>query len=114
MQDAFMERMADSGKATVDYFGKHIVFLNVLRRMSVDCDCAGTSAAEPTIPDLGIVASTDLLAVDQASVNLVYGRLASENHDLVERIESRHGLHQLQAMRNLKMGNDAYELISID
>lgn len=109
-----MERMADSGKATVDYFGKHIVFLNVLRRMSVDCDCAGTSAAESTIPDLGIVASTDLLAVDQASVNLVYGRLASENHDLVERIESRHGLHQLQAMRNLKMGNDAYELISID
>lgn len=109
-----MERMADSGKATVDYFGKHIVFLNVLRRMSVDCDCAGTFAAEPTIPDLGIVASTDLLAVDQASVNLVYGRLALENHDLVERIESRHGLHQLQAMRNLKMGNDAYELISID
>jgi len=114
LQDAFMERMADSGKATVDYFGKHIVFINVLRRMSVDCDCAGTSAAEPTIPDLGIVASTDLLAVDQASVDLVYGRPASENHDLVERIESRHGLHQLQAMRNLKMGNDAYELISID
>ena len=109
-----MERMADSGKATVDYFGKPIVFLNVLRRMSVDCDCAGTSAAEPTIPDLGIVASTDLLAVDQASVDLVYGRPASKNHDLVERIESHHGLHQLEAMRNLKMGNDAYELISID
>lgn len=114
LQDAFMERMADSGKATVDYFGKHIVFLNVLRRMSVDCDCAGTSAAEPTIPDLGMMASTDILAVDQASVDLVYGRPASDNHDLVERIESRHGLHQLQAMRDLKMGNDRYELISID
>ena len=109
-----MELMADSAKATVDYFGKHIVFINVMRRMSVDCDCAGTSAAEPTIPDIGIVASTDILAVDQASVDLVYGLPSSQNHDLVERIESRRGLHQLQAMRDLKMGNDQYELISID
>ena len=60
-----MENMADSAKATVDYFGKHIVFLNVMRRMSVDCDCAGTSAAEPTIPDIGILASTDILAIDR-------------------------------------------------
>ena len=113
-QDAFMELMADSGKATVDYFGKHIIFLNVLRRMSVDCDCAGTSAAEPKIADLGILASTDILAVDQASVDLVYDRKSDDKNDLVERIESRHGLHQLQAMRDLKMGNDKYELISID
>ena len=61
LKDHFMERMADSGKAIVDHFGKHIVFLNVLRRMSVDCDCAGVSAAEPTISDIGIVASTDIL-----------------------------------------------------
>lgn len=113
-QDYFMELMADSGKATVDYFGKHIVFLNVMRRMSVDCDCAGTRAAEPTIPDIGIAASTDILAVDQACVDMVYALPSSQNHDLVERIESRHGLHQLQAMRDLKMGNDKYELISID
>lgn len=113
-KEHLMELMADSAKATVDYFGKHIVFINVMRRMSVDCDCAGTSAAEPTIPDIGIVASTDILAVDQASVDLVYGLPSSQNHDLVERIESRRGLHQLQAMRNLKMGNDQYELISID
>lgn len=113
-QDTFMELMADSGKATVDYFGKHIVFLNVLRRMSVDCDCAGTSAAEPKIADLGMLASTDILAVDQASVDLVYGRKNDDKKDLIERIESRHGLHQLQAMRDLKMGNDKYELISID
>ena len=112
MQDYFMELMVDSGKATVDYFGKHIVFLNVMRRMSVDCDCAGVSAAEPTIGDIGIVASTDILAVDQASIDLVYQR--TDNHDLVERIESRHGLHQLTAMRELKMGNDKYQLISID
>ena len=113
-KEHLMELMADSAKATVDYFGKHIVFINVMRRMSVDCDCAGTSAAEPTIPDIGIVASTDILAVDQASVDLVYGLPSSQNHDLVERIESRRGLHQLQAMRDLKMGNDQYELISID
>ncbi len=113
-KEHLMELMADSAKATVDYFGKHIVFINVMRRMSVDCDCAGTSAAEPTIPDIGIVASTDILAVDQASVDLVYGLPSSQNHDLVERIESRRGLHQLQAMRDLKMDNDQYELISID
>ena len=110
----FMENMADSGKAVCDFFGKHIVFINVLRRMSVDCDCAGTSAAEPVIPDLGILASTDILAVDQASCDLVYARPEREKHDLVERIESRDGLAQLSAMRKLKMGNPQYELISID
>lgn len=81
--------------------------------MSVDCDCAGLSAAEPTtIPDIGILASTDLLAIDQASIDLIYTQ--PNNQDLVERIESRHGLHQLTAMRDLKMGNPQYELISID
>ncbi len=89
-----------------------VQYINVMRRMSVDCDCAGVSAAEPTIGDIGIVASTDILAVDQASIDMVYKR--TDNHDLVERIESRHGLHQLAAMRDLKMGNEKYELISID
>ena len=112
LKEHFMERMADSGKATVDYFGKHIVFLNVMRKMSVDCDCAGKRAAAPTIPDIGMMASTDILAIDQACVDMVYA--SEHNHDLVERIESRKGLHQLQAMRDLKMGNDRYELISID
>ena len=72
LKEELMERMADSGKATCDYFGKKIVFLNVMRRMSVDCDCAGTRAAEPTIPDIGICASTDILAIDQACCDLVY------------------------------------------
>ena len=112
MQDEFMELMADSGKATCDHFGKRIVFINVMRRMSVDCDCAGTSAAEPTIPDIGICASTDILAVDQACVDLVYS--SPSNKDLVERIESRHGLRQLSAMAELKMGNPNYELIAVD
>ena len=110
--ERFMENMADSGKATCDFFGKHIVFLNVMRRMSVDCDCAGVGAAEPTIPDLGMVASTDILAVDQACVDMVYAH--PDRKDLVERIESRKGLRQLSAMREQKMGNPQYELIPID
>ena len=85
-----------------------------MRRMSVDCDCAGLSAAEPTIGDIGIVASTDILAVDQASIDMVYARPAAERHDLVERIESRHGLHQLTYMKELGMGNNEYELITVD
>ena len=113
-KETLMENMAESAKATIDYFGKHIVFINVLRRMSVDCDCAGVSAAEPTIPDIGILASNDLLAIDQASIDLVYAQPEKYRHDLVERIESRHGLHQLTAMRELKMGNPNYKLISID
>ena len=112
-KEMLMETMAESAKAVCDYFGKKIVFINVLRRMSVDCDCAGTSAAEPTIPDIGILASTDILAIDQASVDLVYGRPAAEKHDLVERIESRRGLHQLTAMKALGMGNDQYDLIMV-
>ncbi len=114
VKDDFMENLADSGKAVCDYFGKRIVFLNVMRRMSVDCDCAGTSAAEPTIPDLGMMASTDILAIDQACVDMVYAQPEKERHDLVERIESRHGLHQLAAMRKLGMGNPHYEIVSID
>ena len=112
-KEKLMETMAESAKAVCDYFGKKIVFINVLRRMSVDCDCAGTSAAEPTIPDIGILASTDILAIDQASVDLVYGRPAAEKHDLVERIESRRGLHQLTAMKARGMGNDQYDLITV-
>ena len=111
-REAFMENMADSGKATCDFFGKRIVFLNVMRRLSVDCDCAGTSAKEPTMADVGILASTDILAIDQACCDFVYS--APDSADLRERIESRHGLRQLSAMAEHKMGNPQYELIYVD
>ena len=111
---AFMENMVEAGKAVTDFFGKHIVYINVMRRMSVDCDCAGARAAEPTIGDIGILASTDILAIDQASVDLVYNKPGGDNKDLIERIESREGLRQLSYMKELKMGNPNYELISID
>ncbi len=110
----FMEHMVEAGKAVTDFFGKHIVYINVMRRMSVDCDCAGARAAEPTIGDIGILASTDILAIDQASVDLVYNKPGGDNKDLIERIESREGLRQLSYMKELKMGNPNYELISID
>lgn len=111
-KEPFMELMVDSAKATLDYFGKHVTFINVLRHMSVDCDCAGVTAAEPTIPDIGILASTDLLAIDQASVDLVFNH--ESNKDLVERMASRHGLRQLSGMAEKKMGNPQYELITIE
>lgn len=111
-KEQFMELMADSAKAVADHFGKRITYINVLRNMSVDCDCAGTSAAAPTIKNIGILASTDLLAIDQAACDLVFG--APDNRDIVERIQSRHGLRQLSAMAEHRMGNPRYELIVVN
>lgn len=111
--DAFLERLADSGKAICDHFGKRIVFINVLQRLSVDCDCAGEGAAAPELPDLGILASTDILAVDQAAVDMIYNFQGDEKNSLIERIESRSGLRQLSAMAEHQMGTTNYELIDI-
>lgn len=112
--ERFMENMVESGKATTTYFGPKMAYINVLNNMSVDCDCTGTNAAPPTIPDVGIVASTDILAVDQASIDLVYSMPSEVNHDLVERIESRKGLRQLSYMDEMRMGSSKYELINLD
>jgi uncharacterized Fe-S center protein len=90
--EPFMENMVESAKATMDHFGNRIVYINVLRNMSVDCDCVGVSAAPTKAHDLGILASTDILAVDQASIDMVYKLPEAELHDLKERIESRRGL----------------------
>lgn len=109
----FMENMVESAKATIDHFGEKIVFINVLRNMSVDCDCMGVAAAPPKARNLGILASTDILAVDQASIDMVYQLPEVELHDLKERIETRSGLHQLEYMKTLKMGNAQYEIVSL-
>ena len=113
-EEELMERMTESAKAVVDHFENHIGFINVLRNMSVSCDCEGLAAAPVVTPNIGIVASLDILAVDQASIDLVYALKPEENHDLVERIESRHGLRQLTYMKELGMGNDLYDLVDID
>ena len=113
-QEELMERMTESSKATVDHFKDRITFINVLRNMSVSCDCEGVDAAPVVTPNIGILASKDILAIDQASVDLVYALKEDEHHDLVERIETRHGLRQLTYMKELGMGNDRYKLIDID
>ena len=113
-KEEFMERMTESAKAIVDHFGDQIVFINVMRNMSVSCDCEGTAAAPVVTPNVGILASLDILAIDQASVDLVYAMKEEDHHDLVERIETRHGLRQLSYMKELHMGNDKYLLIDVD
>ena len=109
-----MERITESSKATVDHFAPHIAYINVLRNMTVSCDCEGTGAQPVVTPDIGIVASLDILAADQASVDLVYALPEESRHDLVERMETRHGLRQLSHMKELGMGNDLYHFIDID
>ena len=113
-EEEFMERMTESTKSTVDHFGEKVSYLNVLRNMSVSCDCEGCAAAPVTTPNIGIVASLDLLAVDQASVDLVYALEEKDRRDLVERMETRHGLRQLSYMKELGMGNDRYVLLDVD
>lgn len=114
VNEEFMERMTESTKATVDHFGENITFINVLRNMSVSCDCEGVAAAPVVTPNIGIVASIDILAADQASVDLVFALNEDDHKYLVERMVSRHGLRQLTYMKELGMGNDRYQLIDID
>ena len=113
-KEEFMERISESTKATVDHFKNHICFVNVMRNMSVSCDCEGCSAMPVVTPNVGILASFDILAVDQASIDLVYAMEEKDHKDLVERIESRHSHRQLSYMKELGMGNDKYVLIDID
>ena len=112
--EEFMERMTESTKATIDYFGKQVCYVNVMRNMSVSCDCEGVAAEPVVTPNVGILSSTDILAVDQACVDIIYAMTEAEHHDMVERIESRHGLRQLSYMKELGMGHDVYILIDLD
>lgn len=113
-QEELMERITESTKATIDYFGRNIAYINVMRNMSVSCDCEGVAAEPVVTPNVGILASTDILAVDQACIDLVYAMREDENHALVERIETRHGHRQLSCMKEMGMGNDRYLLIDVD
>jgi len=112
--DELMERISESTKATIDFFGKKVSYINVMRNMSVSCDCEGRAAEPVVTPNVGILGSLDILAIDSASVDLVYAMQKKDNRDLVERMESRHGLRQLSCMKELGMGNDRYVLIDLD
>ncbi|MGI6224413.1 MAG: DUF362 domain-containing protein [Prevotella sp.] len=112
--EEFMERLSESSKSIIDHFGKNIAYVNVMRNMSVSCDCEGTAAEPVVTPNVGILSSTDILSVDQSCVDIIYAMTETENHDMVERMETRHGLRQLSAMKELGMGNDKYILIDLD
>lgn len=110
-QDAFLESMAEAGRSVMDALGEDIVFINVMNRLSVDCDCDG-NPSEPDMHDIGILASSDPTALDQACVDLVYG--AEDGGSLVNRIESKNGLHTLEHAEKLGLGNRTYNLVSVD
>ena len=113
-EEELMERISESTKATIDYFAPRVCYINTMRNMSVDCDCAGKGAAPVVTPDVGIVASLDILAADNACVDLLYHLPDGGGKALIERVETRHGLRQLSYMKELGMGNDRYTLIDID
>lgn len=111
--DSFLESMADASKSIVDYFKENIVFINVMCNMSVDCDCCAV-AEDPAIADIGILASTDPVALDQACLDLVYQSDDPGKPHLLERIESRNGVHTVEAAAAIEVGSREYQLISID
>ncbi|MCR5295430.1 MAG: DUF362 domain-containing protein [Lachnospiraceae bacterium] len=113
-KEELMERISESTKGVITHFGEHVCYINVMRNMSVSCDCEGLEAEPVVTPDIGIVASMDILAADQACVDLVYALPKESGKDLVERIESRHGHRQLSYMKELGMGNNLYTLVDID
>ena len=111
-QDAWLEALAEMVTGFRDHVGEeHIIYINVMNRLSVDCDCDG-HPDEPDIHDIGILASSDPVAVDQACIDLVYQ--AEDNAALVERIESRNGLHTLEHAEEIGLGSRTYELVKID
>jgi len=113
-QEEFMEKMTESTKATIDYFGKNIAYINVMRNMSVSCDCEGVAAQPVVTPNVGILASLDILAIDSACVDMIYAMEEKDRKAMVERIETRRGHRQLSYMKELGMGNNRYVLIDTD
>ena len=105
--------MADASKSIVDYFKGNIVYINVMKNMSVDCDCCAV-AEDPCIKDIGMLISLDPVAIDKACVDLVYASNDEGKNHLIERIESRNGTHTIDAAYLIGVGKKDYELISID
>ena len=110
--DLFLESMADAAGSVVDYFRGNIIYVNVMKNMSVDCDCCAV-AEDPCIADIGILVSLDPIAIDQACVDLVYACSDSGKPHLIERIESRNGVHTIEAAAELGYGSRKYELVEV-
>ena len=117
-QDAFLESMAGAAQAVHNHFKakKGIVYINVMNNMSVDCDCNG-HPAKPVLKDMGILASLDPVALDQACLDLVFGHTSTAGDDskpLIERIETRHGTHTVDYAEKIGLGTKKYNLVNID
>lgn len=110
--DSFLAAMADAASSVVRYFNGNIIYVNVMKNMSVDCDCCAV-AEDPCMKDIGILVSTDPIAVDQACLDLVYASDDPGRHHLIERIESRHGSYTVEAAEALGFGSRKYELITV-
>ena len=111
-RNLFLESMADAASSVIDYFDGKLAYVNVMKNMSVDCDCCAV-AEDPCIADIGILASLDPIAIDQACVDLVYASSDPGRPHLIERIESRNGIHTIEAAAELGFGSREYELIEV-
>ena len=112
-QDRFLESMADAASSVVKHFGNNIVFINVMCNLSVDCDCCAV-AEDPCMKDIGILASTDPIAIDQACIDLVYNSKDPGRDHFVARVERQNGVHTIEAAAELGFGTREYELINVD
>jgi len=110
-QDDFLESMAEAAKGVANYMGENILYIDVMNNLSVDCDC-DSHPARPTMQDIGILASIDPVALDQACVDLIYA--APDGKDLIERMESRHAIHTLEHAEKIGLGSRKYELVNIE
>lgn len=110
--DSFLESMADAAMSVVEYFKGEAVYVNVMKNMSVDCDCCAV-AEDPCIADIGILVSLDPVAIDQACLDLVYSCDDPKKGHLIERIESRNGIHTVEAAAVLGFGSREYQLIEV-
>lgn len=110
--DSFLESMADAALSVIEYFKGNMVYVNVMKNMSVDCDCCAV-AEDPCMKDIGILVSLDPIAIDQACLDLVYASDDSGRDHLIERIESRNGVHTIEAAAELSYGSREYELVEV-
>ena len=110
--DSFLESMADAAASITDYFKDKVIYVNVMKNMSVDCDCCAV-AEDPCMKDIGILVSLDPVAIDQACIDLVYAADDPGRDHLIERIESRNGIHTIEAAAALGLGSREYELITV-
>lgn len=111
-QDKFLESMADAASSVVNYFKGNAVYINIMKNISIDCDCDGNASA-PCMKDIGILASLDPIAIDQACLDLVYNSKDPGKEKLINRIESLHGVHTIEASEELGFGTREYELIDV-